>query len=100
MLAPDSADILNIGIDPDFKRKGHGTALFQHLIEELGKRHIGEIHLEVRSGNKSAIQFYRKQGFKQISVRKNYYTKNSKNQSQREDGIMMGMKIPSTEIKK
>ena len=100
MLATDSADILNIGIDPNFIRQGHGTALINHLIEELKKRYIYKILLEVRSGNKPAIRFYRKQGFKQISVRKNYYTKNSKNQSQREDGIMMGMKIPSTEIKK
>ena len=99
MLALDSADILNIGIDPDFKRHGHGTALLNHLIEELRKRHIGEILLEVRAGNKSAIQFYEKQRFKEISVRKNYYMKNSKNQSQREDGIIMSIKIPSTEIK-
>ena len=99
MLALDSADILNIGIDPDFKRHGHGTALLNHLIEELRKRNIREIFLEVRVGNKSAIRFYKKQGFEEISVRKNYYIKNSKNQSQREDGIMMGLKIPSTEIK-
>ena len=99
MLALDTADILNIGIDPDFKRHGHGTALLNHLIEELRKRHIGEILLEVRAGNKSAIRFYKRQGFEEISVRKNYYMKNSKNQSQREDGIMMGLKIPSTEIK-
>ena len=99
MLAPDSADILNIGIDPDFKRQGHGRALLKHLIEELRKRHIGEILLEVRIGNKSAIQFYKKQGFKEISVRNNYYMKNSKNQSQGEDGIIMGLKFPSTEIK-
>ena len=98
MLALDTADILNIGIDPDFKRHGHGTALLNHLIEELRKRHIGEILLEVRAGNKSAIRFYKRQGFKEISVRKNYYMKNSKNQSQREDGIIMGLKIPSTEI--
>ena len=95
MLAPDSADILNIGIDPDFKRQGHGRALLKHLIEELRKRHIGEILLEVRIGNKSAIQFYKKQGFKEISVRKNYYTKNSKNQSHIEDGIIMRIKILS-----
>jgi len=100
MLALDSADILNIGIDPDFKRHGHGTALLNHLIEELRKRHIGEIFLEVRAGNKSAIQFYKRQGFEEISVRKNYYTKNSKNQSHREDGIIMSIKIPSIEIKK
>ena len=96
MLAVDTADILNIGIDPDFKRQGYGTGLLNHLIEELRKRDIGEILLEVRVGNKSAIQFYKKQGFEEISVRKNYYTKNSKNQSHREDGIMMSIKIPST----
>jgi len=99
MLALDSADILNIGIDPDFKRHGHGTALLNHLIEELRKRHICEILLEVRAGNKSAIRFYKRQGFEEISVRKNYYMKNSKNQSQREDGIIMNIKIPTTEIK-
>ena len=96
MLAVDTADILNIGIDSDFKRQGYGTGLLNHLIEELRKRHIGEILLEVRAGNKSAIQFYKKQGFEEISVRKNYYTKNSKNQSQREDGIIMSIQIPST----
>ena len=99
MLASDTADILNIGIDPDFKRQGHGTALLNHLIEELKKSHISEILLEVRAGNKPAIQFYKKQGFEKISVRKNYYMKNSKNQSQREDGIIMSIRIPSKEIK-
>ena len=98
MLAVCTADILNIGIDPDFKRQGHGTGLLNHLIKELRKRHIGEIFLEVRVGNKSAIQFYKKQGFEEISVRNNYYMKNSKNQSQREDGIIMSIKIPTTEI--
>ena len=97
MLAEDTADILNIGIDTDFQRKGYGTALLNHLIEELRKRDIGEIFLEVRAGNKSAIQFYKRQGFEEISVRKNYYTKNSKNQSQGEDGIIMSIKIPSKE---
>ena len=32
MLAVDTADILNIGIDPDFKRQGFGTDLLKHLI--------------------------------------------------------------------
>ena len=99
LLVSDTADILNIGIDPDFKRQGHGTTLLNHLIEELKKCHISEILLEVRAGNKPAIQFYKKQGFEKISVRKNYYMKNSKNQSQREDGIIMSIRIPSKEIK-
>ena len=83
MLAVDTADILNIGIDSDFKRQGYGTALLNHLIKELRKRHIDEILLEVRAGNQSAIQFYKKQGFEEISVRKNYYMKNSNDRSQR-----------------
>jgi len=99
MLAEDTADILNIGIDTDFKRQGYGTGLINHLIEELRKRNICKILLEVRTGNKSAIQFYKKQGFEKISVRNNYYMKNSNNQSQREDGIIMSIKIPSIEIK-
>ena len=94
MLSLDTADILNIGIDPDFKRQGYGTALLNYLIENLRKRNISEILLEVRAGNKSAIQFYKKQGFEEISVRKNYYIKNSNNRSQREDGIMMRIEIP------
>ena len=96
MLAVNTADILNIGIDPDFKRQGHGTVLLNYLIKELRKKDIFEILLEVKVGNKSAIQFYKKQGFEEISVRKNYYTKNSKNQLHREDGIIMSIKIPST----
>ena len=99
MLAGDTADILNIGVDPDFKRQGYGSGLINHQIEELRKRDIGEILLEVRAGNKSAIRFYKRQGFKEISVRKNYYMKNSKNQSQREDGIIMSIRIPSKENK-
>jgi len=99
MLAVDTADILNIGIDPDLQRKGYATGLLNHLIEELRKRDICEILLEVRAGNKSAIRFYKRQGFEEISVRKNYYMKNSKNQTKGEDGIIMGLKIPSTEIK-
>ena len=93
MLAVGTADILNIGIDPDFKRQGYGTGLLNHLIEELKKRHIGEILLEVRAGNKSAIQFYKKQGFEEISVRKNYYMKNSNQLSERDDGIIMRLEI-------
>ena len=96
MLAADTADILNIGIKFDFQRQGHGRGLLNHLIEELKKRDIGEILLEVRAGNKSAIPFYKRLAFEEISVRKNYYTKNSKNQSHREDGIIMSIKIPST----
>ena len=37
MLAGDTADILNIGIDSDFQRQGYGTGLLNHLIKSSEK---------------------------------------------------------------
>jgi len=37
MLAVDTADILNIGIDSDFKRQGHGTTLLNHSLKSSEK---------------------------------------------------------------
>jgi len=89
----DSADILNIVIHKDFKRKGFGSNLIAKLAKELNKMKIKSIFIEVRKSNLSAISFYLSLGFKEISIRKNYYTKNSNKLSTREDGIMMRLEI-------
>ena len=96
-MALDSADILNIAIDSRYQRQGHATNLLSHLVGELGKRGAKEIFLEVRVSNKGAIAFYNSQGFKQISLRKNYYMKNSNDRTDREDGIIMRLEITTTE---
>ena len=92
----ESADILNIAIDSSYQRKGFGKALIKHLIQALNKRGISEVLLEVRQSNVSAIKFYLAQGFKEISIRKNYYTKNSNEPSVKEDGIIMRLEISIT----
>ncbi len=92
----ESADILNIVIDSSYQRKGFGKALLKHLIQALNKRGICEVLLEVRQSNVSAIKFYLAQGFKEISIRKNYYTKNSNEPSVKEDGIIMRLEISTT----
>ena len=98
-LAINSADILNIAIDSRYQRQGHATNLLSHLIGELGKRGAKEFFLDVRVSNKGAIAFYKSQGFEQISLRKNYYMKNSNYRTEREDGIIMRLEIATTEIK-
>ena len=95
----DSADLLNIAIDSRYQRQGHATNLLSHLVCELGERGVKEIFLEVRVSNKGAISFYNGQGFKQISLRKNYYMKNSNYRTEREDGIIMRLEIAKTDIK-
>ena len=97
VVATSSAELLNIGIDSRYQRKGHATMLLAHLFGELIDKGVSEVFLEVRISNKIAIAFYKSQGFKQISLRKNYYTKNFKNNSTREDAIIMSLKIDSKE---
>ena len=93
MPATDSADILNITIHKDFKRKGYGSSLIDYLTKELISKGIKTIFLEVRRGNFVAISLYLSLGFEEISVRKNYYTKNSNQLSIREDGIIMRLEL-------
>ncbi|VFP86929.1 Ribosomal-protein-alanine acetyltransferase [Candidatus Erwinia haradaeae] len=39
-LVIDEANLFNIAVDPNFKRRGLGKALLQHLIGQLSKRNI------------------------------------------------------------
>lgn len=63
-------DILNIAVLKEEERKGIGSKLLNHLIENTVS---DKIMLEVRENNRKAIKFYQKNGFKQIHVRKKYY---------------------------
>ena len=51
MPAVGTADILNIGINPKYQKKGYGKSLFIYLIKELKYRGIKDILLEVRENN-------------------------------------------------
>ena len=96
-LAIDSADILNITIDSGYQRQGYATKLLNHIVNEFSEKGAKEVFLEVRVSNNGAISFYNSQGFKQISVRNNYYMKNSNDSTEREDGIIMRLEIATTE---
>ena len=96
-LAIESADILNIAIDSGYQRQGYATKLLNRLVSEFSEKGAKEVFLETRVSNNGAISFYNSQGFKQISVRKNYYMKNSNDSTEREDGIIMRLEIATTE---
>ncbi len=96
-LAIDSADILNIAVDSGYQRQGYATKLLNRLVSEFSEKGAKEVFLETRVSNNGAISFYNSQGFKQISVRKNYYMKNSNDSTEREDGIIMRLEIATTE---
>lgn len=66
------SEVHTIGVDPDFRRRGIGARLLELLLERASD-HGGPVFLEVRTDNDAAIELYRRYGFEQIGVRKNYY---------------------------
>lgn len=67
------ADITNVCVAPEYRRRGVADSLIKKLIEEGRQNSIDVFFLEVRESNRSAIMLYEKNGFKQISIRKNFY---------------------------
>jgi ribosomal-protein-alanine N-acetyltransferase len=60
-------------IDSKYQHQGFGQALFSKMEEEAKLNNCNNIMLEVKETNLNAIKFYQKQGYEQISIRKNYY---------------------------
>ncbi len=67
------ADIINIAVKDEYKRKGIGTFLMNYLFDFSRKNDIYALNLEVRESNTPARAFYGKCGFYECGERKNYY---------------------------
>jgi [ribosomal protein S18]-alanine N-acetyltransferase len=65
--------ILNIAVHPEFRRHGVGTALMAGAVGEGRARNASLMILEVRRSNLEARRLYRKFGFEERRLRRNYY---------------------------
>ena len=65
----DEIEIIKICIVKSHQKKNYGSI----LINEIKKLNIKKIFLEVSIENVNAINFYLKNGFQKIGVRKGYY---------------------------
>ncbi len=86
-LIRDEAQILNIAVDPDLRKRGYATRLLEHSIAFLKEHKAREVFLEVREGNLDALKLYHKFGFRKIGKRKKYYKETG------EDAIVMRLKV-------
>ena len=68
----DVYEILAIATIEEYRNNG----IAQELLDKIK---IKDIFLEVRESNQVAINFYKKNKFKEISVRKNYYSEPTEN---------------------
>ena len=70
----NEVEIISIGILKDYQQKGYGSV----IIREIKKLNPKKIFIEVSVENTHAINFYLKNGFKKIGIRKAYYKENKK----------------------
>lgn len=68
------AEIYNIGVGEKYRRNKVGQNLILYLFNICKDKSINEIWLEVRASSTGASTFYRKIGFENQYVRKNFYT--------------------------
>lgn len=69
----DEGDITNIGILKDKRRLGYAGRLIEKLIGYAEEHRLSCINLEVKATNSAAIALYKKHGFYEVGIRKNYY---------------------------
>ena len=67
------ADMMNLAVNPQYRRRGIGQALVEKLIDDLRSKDAYCLTLEVRVSNDSAIALYEKMGFVVVGRRPNYY---------------------------
>jgi [ribosomal protein S18]-alanine N-acetyltransferase len=69
-IPPYEYEVHTIGVDPAYQGRGIGRRLLDDLLS-FAKR--GDVFLEVRTDNDTAISLYQSVGFATVGVRKRYY---------------------------
>lgn len=69
----EEADITNVAVSPIYRKKGYGEALVLRAKELVKEKQLEMILLEVRKSNMPAVSLYKKMGFEELGIRKNFY---------------------------
>lgn len=86
MPGVDEAELLDIAIAAPHQQRGWGRKLLDEMFVLARRRNLQRMVLEVRASNLPAINLYRKAGFADIGLRREYYPA----ENGREDAILMG----------
>ena len=80
---PPEGEIYRIAVREDKRQRGIGYRLLSYALKTESGEGVETVFLEVRSKNEPARALYKAYGFKEISIRKNYY------QNPADDAIIM-----------
>ena len=81
----DMWHLMNVAVDPGWRRHGIATSLIGHLLGEI--EGTDKLMLEVRGSNQGAIAMYRRFGFEPVGHRRRYYQDNG------EDALVMERRL-------
>lgn len=73
-VAAREAHLQNIAISPDWQGAGFGRNILEALIDQANELGARAMLLEVSVENSVAFGLYLSKGFREIGIRKNYYT--------------------------
>ncbi len=79
----DEADMMNVAVNPNYRRMGIARDLVQALVQALAAKQVNSLTLEVRASNEAAKALYEQLGFLQVGRRPNYY------RNPREDALIL-----------
>ena len=74
LIVLDTAEITNIVIKKIYRNNGISKLLINYITKYCQKLNCKKINLEVNANNKIAINLYKSAGFKQVGIRKKYYS--------------------------
>ena len=90
-VAAQECHILNICVDPDYRRRNYASALLGQLLESAVTHSAMTAYLEVRPSNTAAMDLYLGAGFSRIGERRAYYPA----RDGREDAFVLSRPIPA-----
>ena len=73
MFIPPEAEITNIAVKKEHRRRGIATLILDSLLDEAFSQGCESAFLEVAKNNIPAVKLYEKSGFEPAYIRKNYY---------------------------
>lgn len=87
--AADERHLLDLAVEPAWRRRGLGRLLLAAVIEEARANGARLVLLEARASNAAALALYRSAGFFVTDVRRAYYSDNG------EDAVVMRLELSS-----
>jgi ribosomal-protein-alanine N-acetyltransferase len=83
------AHVLNVCVRPEFRFRGLGRRMMEHLFDVARACGAHDLFLEVRPSNVSAVRLYESLGLQQVGLRRGYYQA----EQGREDAIVMRLSL-------